>query len=85
MTGDWQWRYADAVHSRMSADGKISTLCVPKRPAMAGYTRNAFSGDWQWQDSAAVRSRVLDDGKMLAKCASQRPTVAGLRPNALLV
>ena len=41
VTGDWQWRYADAVRSRALDDGKISTLCIPRHPAMAGYARDA--------------------------------------------
>lgn len=39
---DWQWLYADAVRSRMSGDGKISTLCVPERPTVAGLRPDAL-------------------------------------------
>ena len=70
------------MHSRMSADGKISTLCIPRRPAMAGYARNAFSGDWSWQDYALMRSQAFDDGKMLAKCVPGRQSVASFALHA---
>ena len=96
VTGGWQWRYADAVHSRMSADGKISTLCVPKRPAMTKCSRNAFPSVRRWQDCAlmrswpdrqrqytcAVRSRGSCRGKIPPRCVPGRHSVASFALHA---
>ena len=67
---------------RAPGDGKISTLCVPRRSTMAKCSRNAFPrrptvtrfsrdafpGALPWQDSAAVRSRAAIRGKFCAPC-----------------
>ena len=66
----------------MSADGKISTLCIPRHPAMAGYARNAFSGDWQWQYSCAVRSRASIRGKIPPRCVPGRQSGASFALHA---
>ena len=96
VTGDWQWRYADAVHSRMSANGKVSTLCIPRRSTMAKCSRSAPPSiwrwrdcalmrswpDWQWQYSRAVRSQGSCRGKIPPRCVPGRLPMAKCSRNA---
>ena len=55
--GARRWQNAREMRSPASDSGNISTPCVPRRPAVARYRRDAFPGGDPWQLFHFMRSR----------------------------